>query len=285
MRRNNNAQLPFEAAANKKGFYEEIKEQVPENLAERVEWKPNTWEAEDETRPVKVRDLVALAWIPLNLLNAAKGLPLDIRVTPQNIYRNKGECSKLFDELMRHSDVTKKGDAVRHTLIHPGVKSAFKILGDLPELYDLIYEEFPEAYNSHSRRFRSKPIVKLYDPEGRRDAKATGKDIAGFTAAEPMTPFMRRTVRAKPGSKPCIYPEGLIVPLVYGLQGLMEVANGKVKWVVDNPSAFVRKVLPRIAGPYAMVLEFAGWDPQKIAKAPESHEFAVQQFQQTLNGK
>ncbi|HEY1684107.1 MAG TPA: hypothetical protein VGG19_05050 [Tepidisphaeraceae bacterium] len=282
--RNNNAQLPLEAAANKKGFYEEIKEQVPEDLSIRVEWKPNTWEAEGETHPVKVRDLVALAWIPLNLLDDEKALPVRIRVSPQNIYRNKGECSKLFDDLMRNSEVTKKGDASRHRLIHAGVKSAFKVLGDLPELYDQIYEDFPDAFNSHNRRFRSNPIVKLYDPEGRQDARAAGKDVSGFTATEPLTPFMRRAVHAKGTSKPCSYPEGLIVPLVYGLQGLMEVANGKIRWAVDNPAAFVRKVLPDVAGQYALVLELGKWDPQKIAKAPESHEFAVQQFRNSLRG-
>ena len=79
--------------------------------------------------------------------------------------------------------------------------------------------------------------------------------------------------------------EGLIVPLVYGLQGLMEVRNGKVRWAVESPSSFVRKILPEIAGQYALVLELGKWDPQKIAKAPESHEFAVQQFRNVLRDK
>jgi hypothetical protein len=277
--RNNNAQLPLEAAANKKGFYDEIKKQVPDDLAARVEWRPNTWEDEEEKRPVKVRDLVALAWIPLNLLNAKEGLPLDVSVSPQNIYRNKGECSKLFDVLMGHEKVTRKGEASRHRLIHAGVRSAFKILGDLPHLYDLIYEEFPEAYNSHGRRFRANPIVKLYDPEGRQAARSAGKDISGFTATVPVTPFLRLPVRAPGGgSKPCSYPEGLIMPLVYGLQGLMRVTNGKVHWVVDDPAGFVSEVLPEVAGAYQLVLEMAKWDPQKIAKNPASHEFAVRQF-------
>jgi hypothetical protein len=276
--RNNNAQLPLEASANKKGFYDEIKKQVPEELAARVEWRPNTWEAEDEDYPVKVRDLVALAWIPLNLLNAEKALPTNISISAQNIYRNKGECSKLFDMLMGHNKVTKKAEAARHQLIHSGVKSAFKIAGDLPGLYDLIYEEFPEAYNSHGRRFRANPIVKLYDPEGRAAARAAGKDVTGFTATRPVTPFLRRPVEAPGSSKPCSYPDGLIMPLVYGLQGLMEVVDGKVQWVVDDPIEFVKEVLPEIAGSYQLVIEMAKWDPQKIAKNPASHEFAVQQF-------
>jgi hypothetical protein len=276
--RNNNAQLTIEAAANKKGFYDEIKDHMSDDLAARVEWRPNTWEDEEEDRPVKVRDLVALAWIPLNLLSKKGSLPLEIEVSAQNIYRNKGECSKQFDFLMGHDKVTKKGDASRHRLVHRGVKSAFKLLGDLPAIYDLIYEEFPEAYNSHGKRFRANPIVKLYDPAGRQAAREAGKDISGFTATQPLTPFLRQPVAAPAGSKPCSYPDGLIMPLVYGVQGLMKVTDGEVHWGVDDPLAFVHEVLPEIAGAYQLVLEMAKWDPQKIAKNPASYEFAVRQF-------
>jgi hypothetical protein len=278
--RNNNAQLPREAAANKKGFYEEIKEQVPEDLHSRVEWRPNTWEDEDEKRPVKVRDLVALSWIPLNLLYDKGGLPPNVvaKVSPQNVYRNKGECSKQFDLLMSHSSITEKIEASQHRLKHPGVKSAFEVLGLIPELYDVIYEEFPDAYNSHGKRFRANPIVKLYDPEGRKAAREQGKDLSGYTTQEPLTPFLRYPVRAKNGSRPCSYPEGLIVPLVYGLQGLMEVRNGKVVWVVEDPVGFTQQILPEIAGSYQLVLEMGKWDPQKISKNPATYEFAVQQF-------
>lgn len=280
--RNNNAQLPQEAAANKKGYYDEIKEQVPKELAVRVEWRPNTWEDEDEKRPVKVRDLVALSWIPLNLLNQNEALPFDISVSPQNIYRNKGECSKMFDVLMGDENVTEKDRNARHRLIHSGIKSAFKILGDLPELYDLIYEEFPDAYNTHNKRFRANAIVKIYDPEERKARRAAGKDVSGYTATRPLTPFFRRPVETQNNSKPCSYPDGLIMPLVYGLQGLMEVADGKVRWAIKDPIKFVQKRLPKIAGSYQLVLEMAKWDPQKIAKNQASHEFAVQQFRSLI---
>lgn len=283
--RNNNVQLPNEASANKKGYFDELRDQVPKELADRTEWKPNTWEDAEETRPVKPRDLVALSWIPLNLLSEESGLPGDLKVSPQNIYRNKGECQRLFEDLMSQQGVTEKSANSKHILIHEGLRSAFKIAGDLPELYDLIYEEFPDAYNEHNRRFRANPIVKLYDPQGRKDALAAGKEVSGFTATLPLTPFMRRPVRARSGSKPCSYPEGLIVPLVYGLQGIMQVHRGKVRWAVDDPAAFVRSALPLVAGSYQLVLEMAKWDPQKIAKQPESHQFAVQQFRNALRAK
>ncbi len=273
--RNNNAQLTQEAKANKRGFYDAIRALVPDEFAHRVEWRPNTWEDESEKRPIKIRDLIALGWIPLNLLNEEDELPIDVSVTPQNIYRNKGECSAKFDELMEDDDVTEQQENSRHLLVHKGVESAFKILADLPDLYDQIYKEFPEAYNSNGYRFGSKPIVKLYEPERRKQAKAAGKDVSGYTTTQPRTPFMRHPVTYN-------YPEGLIIPLVYGLKGLMEVKNGKVVWAVDDPAKFLRRHLKSIAGTYTLVLDMGKWDPQKISKNPASHEFAVNEFRRAL---
>src|SRR3546814_12237864 len=91
--RNNNAQLTQETKSNKLGFYTEIRERLDSAIASRVEWKSNEWES-SEARPIKVRDLLALAWIPLNKANEAELLPFDISVTPQNIYSNTGERSE-----------------------------------------------------------------------------------------------------------------------------------------------------------------------------------------------
>ncbi|WP_422009366.1 hypothetical protein [Reyranella sp.] len=274
--RNNNAQLPIEAKSNKQGFYDAIRSEVSEAFSNRVEWKPNTWEDDSEKRPVKVRDLVALAWIPLNALSEARALPTDIRVSPQNTYRNKGECSVRFEELMSRDDVTEELQGARRKLHHAGVASAFKILADIPELYDQIYEEFPTAYNEGGKRFAANPIVKIYDPAKRKAAKAAGKDASGYMTTEPKTPFFRNGTR-------CSYPEGLIVPLIYGLKGLMVVERGKVRWAVRDPSAFVKANLPRIAEAYQLVMNMARWDPQKISKDPNSYEFAVREFQNALS--
>jgi len=141
------------------------------------------------------------------------------------------------------------------------------------------------ATDASVKRFRANPIVKMYDPDARQVALSAGKDVSGFTATRPLTPFLRRPVHAKSGSKRCSYPEGLIVPLVYGLQGFMEVHRGKVRWAVDDLCSFVRDALPMIARAYQLVLEMAKWDPQKIAKNPASHEFAVRQFRGELCSK
>jgi hypothetical protein len=43
--------------------------------------------------------------------------------------------------------VSKPTNGPIHELHNPAVYSALKVLGDLPELYDWIYAEFPHAYN------------------------------------------------------------------------------------------------------------------------------------------
>ena len=273
--RNNNAQLPIEAKSNKQGFYDAIKDVLPDEFAHRVEWKPNSWEDDSERRPIKARDLVALAWIPLNVLHEKNALPIDISVMPQNIYRNKGECSKKFEILMGDDNVTRKEQGAKRTLKHQGVRSAFEVLADLPKLYDYVYKDFPRAYNEGNRRFAANPIVKIYDPEKRRSVRSEGKDATGYVTTQPRTPFFRDEVRNK-------YPEGLVVPLIYGLKGLMEVKEGRVCWSVDDPLEFVKTNLSLIAESYQLVMNMARWDPQKISKDPNSYEFAVREFKNAL---
>lgn len=267
--RNNNAQLTQETKSNKLGFYNEIRERLDPAIAARVEWKSNEWES-SEARPIKVRDLLALAWIPLNKANEAGLLPLDISVTPQNIYRNKGECSKQFDKLMLNPSVSEPRDGPTHELTNETVASCFDILADLPALYDQIYAEFPEAYNSNNYRFGSSTIVKMYDPVKRE----TAKDKSAYVATEPTTHYLNKPVYYR-------YPDGLIMPLVYGLKGLMEIEGDRIIWAT-NPSDFVKLYLRDIAGAYRLVLDMARFDPQKLAKNQASHEFAVGEFEKAL---
>jgi hypothetical protein len=282
--RNNNAALTQEAKSEKRGFYDEMRNQMPETFARRVEWRPNTWEDESEDRPIKVRDLVAQSWIPLNLLSAHGALPSQISVTPQNIYRNKGECSQKFEQLMMRPEVTRREDDGRHVLIHDGVKSALRIVADLPALFDDLYKLFPEAYNNREsderRRFGSNGVVQIYDPKRRAELKSQGKDASSYIAIQPVTPFFREAISYR-------YPDGLIAPLLYGLQGIMAVKKGKVVWAVKGPRDFVAENMTRIAKAYSMVLDFGkagdgSWDPQRIAKNPTAHEFAVKEFRSAL---
>lgn len=267
--RNNNAQLTQETKSNKLGFYTEIRERLDPAIASRVEWKSNEWES-SEARPIKVRDLLALAWIPLNRANEADLLPLNISVTPQNIYRNKGECSKQFDKLMMHPAVSEPRDGPAHELINGTVASCFDILADLPKLYDKIYADFPHAYNANGYRFGAHTIVKMYDPPRR----AAAKDKSVYVVAQPLTHFLSQPVEYR-------YPDGLIMPLVYGLKGLMKIDDNSVVWSTD-PFKFLDLYFREIAGAYRLVLDMARFDPQKLSKNQASHEFAVGEFEKAL---
>ena len=249
--RNNNVELKMETRANQKGFYEEFRKALPREIAERFEWKTN------DGGDIKVRDLIALAWIPLSLLT----LPIDIKISPQNIYRNKGDCVKHFDELMSHSSVSKRSDGdYTHELSNSAVHSALVIAAQLPRLYDEIYLAFPDAYNGNGEgRFGRLGVVKM------------AKDMR----SKPTTPFTLRDTDYS-------YPEGLIMPIVYGLKALMEVdENGCVRWKQD-PLKFLRAHLETIVKKYRVVMDAFRADPQKVGKHEGSYELVLDAFETEL---
>lgn len=241
--RNNNVELTLETKANKKGFYEYLRKSLPKKISDRVEWKSN------DGGEVKVRDIISLAWIPLSVID----LPVDIKIPPQNIYRNKGGCAQEFDRLMSDEAVSKVTDGdYTHELHHSGVHSALVIAGQLPALYDKIYREFPDAYNVNDGRFGKINIVKL------------AKDMR----AKPTSHFTDEEVEYS-------YPDGLIFPLVYGLKALMEKdAKGQVRWKED-PSKFLDDCLESIVKKYRVVLDAYKFDPQKIGKNEGSYDLVV----------
>ena len=261
--RNNNAQLTTETRANQKGFYDEIRKRLTKDIAERVEWKANVWDS-DEKRPVKVRDLVALSWIPLLRLHDEGMLPteteagskLNFGLSPQKIYASKGECSKLFDTLMEHPDVTNTHDSPQHEMHNVSIGSAFDILADLPELYDWIYLHLGEAYNRAGGSFGRIKVVK---------APARAGHFSHYT---------RQDAKYR-------YPEGFIMPLVYGLKALMIVKDDLVTWGVD-PRKFLERNFDSIVKAFRMPLEMANWDPQKLGKNENSYNFVESEFEKAL---
>ena len=212
-----------------------------------MEWKTN------DGGDIKVRDLVSLAWIPLSVVK----LPIDIKMPPQNIYQKKGECIRLFDQLMSDEAVSKPtGGEYTHELHNTVVGSALVLAGRLPELYDKIYRDFPEAYNAAGGRFGGLSIVK----------------VAEKMRSKPTTHFTNTEVAYA-------YPDGLIMPLVYGLKALMAVdANGCVKWNED-PSRFLDRHLEPIVKKYKVILEAFRYDAQKIAKNEGSYSLVLDAFE------
>jgi len=248
--RNNNVQLTLETKANKKGFYEDLREALPKQIADRVEWKTN------DGGEIKARDLIALAWIPLSTI----GLDYLPTFPPQNIYRNKGECAKLFDELMSDDRVSKPTDGEYTREVHnKAVRSALAMTGKLPALYDKIYADFPYAYNDNEGKFGKISIVKMAE-------KMKTKPTSYFT------------------DKPVdySYPDGLIMPLVYGLKALMTLtADGEVTWTQD-PKKFLDNHLAQIVRKYRVILEAFRFDPQKVGKNEGSYELVLDAFKTEL---
>lgn len=271
--RNANTEVKPEAFQNKLGFYDVLKEALPVELSQRVEWKPGVVEERD-AKPISVRDIVALAWIPLNLANENKLLPADISVLPQNIYRNKQECSDKFMLLMKRDDVTEPigGQAGQaRQLKNPTVESCLQIAGDLPRLYDLIYEYFPRFYNDGKHRFGRRNVVKMYDPEKLKQLKADNKDASGYTGIRPVTPFFQRSPRDLKWK----YPDALIIPFVTGLSALMKVDDGQVVWASSDIEGTVLEKLEKAAPLFDGLLDAYQWDPQRFAKSQSTHTQAA----------
>lgn len=253
--RNNNVELTLETRANKKGYYEDLRQSLPESIKNRVEWKTN------DGGDIKVRDLIALAWIPLSALAPSLDFEIPKIPPPQNIYRNKGECAKIFDELMSLDQVSEQTDGEYTRTVHnEQIRSALKLAASLPVLYDKIYREFPVAYN--------------YDGYGRFGKIAVVK-MAKDMRTQPTTYFTGTEVEYS-------YPDGLIMPLVYGLKALIEVdEEGLVKWK-QPPKKFIAKHLPFIVKRYRPILEAYRFDPQKVGKNEGSYDLVIDAFESAL---
>lgn len=256
--RNNNVQLTEETKAAKRGFYDEIRRLLPEDLAAKIEWKTN------DGGDIKSRDIISLAWIPLSVLE----LPDGIRVNPNQIYRNKAVCVEAFNKLMEHEDVSAPSEGYTHQLENPAVLSAFELLSTLPKLYDQLYADLPEAYNRAGGHFGRIGAVKMYDASKLKESNPK------YLRRQPATPFF-----GLPINYTC--PDGFLVPLIYGVRALIKKKDGLLAWKVD-PGVFLKNNLTDIARSYKLVIEMAGFDPQKVGKNISAYEFAEAAIQAQL---
>jgi hypothetical protein len=249
--RNNNAQLKQETKSNQEGLYEPLKNSIPKKISDRIEWKSN-----QEGGEIKAADVVALAWIPLSALDVEVTDPLGkiAPPSPTATYSSKGDCVNRYHRYMSSPIVTT--DTVPREMKSNAVISALKLAGDLPELFDLIYELFPAMYNNKDGKFGAIAAVKKLNTK-------KGKKF---------TKYMEKSVEYR-------YPEGFINPLVYGLKSLMKLdAKGEISWVTD-PVKFVREHLPTITEGYMGVIKENNMDPQKVGKSPLAYDHALNAFE------
>lgn len=254
--RNNNVQLTEETKANKAGYYDLIRESIDELLVPQVEWKTN-----DGGR-IKVRDLVALTWIPLSRIE--EDLPGKSEFNPVNIYSNKGACTSAFNTLVESDEVSRRLKGDIREISHPGVKSAIRMMRDIPRLFDFIYAEFPEAYNEASPGFGRMNTVRVFDPN-----KTTANDPK----------YLSRPPRSKYYQHECKYdyPEGFMMPLVWGLGELMTYEDGEVKWRT-SPDTFLKRNLKKTLEVFYGVIQLSTYDPQKVGKTQASYTLVANDF-------
>lgn len=263
--RNNNVQLQITAKSNQRGYFDTLRELMEKEnpeISKRIEWKTN------DGGDIKAQDLIALAWIPLQLISEVKddkGRVIE-PVSPQKLYSAKGSCLKQFEKLMSSPDVTRETSCdYKRELKNTEVCSAFEVAVQIPALYDYIYAKFPECYNQADGKYgRITSVAKMN--EGR--------------CAKKVTPFT---------NKPVDYmnPEGFIVPLVYGLLALMEKTKvggySRIQWKTD-PVPFLEQHLVEIVKYYKGAISMCDYDPQKIGKNAQSYTQAISAFRMALAG-
>ncbi|HEU0173777.1 MAG TPA: hypothetical protein VFV58_05895 [Blastocatellia bacterium] len=159
-------------------------------------------------------------------------------------------------------------DQILYELKNPAVSSAFALLKDLPQLYDQIYMEFPDAYNRADGKFGRISSVKCYSP-----GKYT-ENPQKYLRSQPTSTFYNAPMDYQ-------YADGFIMPLVYALSALMIEEDGRLKWRLD-PYVFLQQYLSSIVEKYKGILELSHWDPQTVGKKDVFYSMAKQQFEHCL---
>lgn len=258
--RNHNHELDLSTKENQRGYFEALKEVLERHnpqIAARVRWKTNT------EGDVKAIDLVAVSWIALNLVEPVRderNINKKVEpVAPTQIFSAKAACMSQFDKLMGSPDVTVESkDNYRRVLMNDEVKSAFEVAVQLPELYDYIYEQFPRLYNQSGGSYGGITAVKNVNKKTKKVTPFSGKEIDTLS------------------------PEGFLIPLLYGLQTLMEAAidsNGQriIRWK-QAPMPYLVNNLGRIVKEYRELIVAFDWDPQKVGKSKHSYTTALRLF-------
>ncbi len=254
--RNNNVQLRIEAKANQAGYFDYLKEVLQKDVSQNVEWKTN------EGGKIKVGDIVALAWVPLGVVEE---LPKDSEErevsapVPQNLYRSKGDCVSRFERLMSSQEVFPPGQTAK-VPASISVKSALDVAVKMPQLFDYIYANVPGLYNSEA--------------SGKWGRITANKKMNQNSKIQHVTPFTGTNVEWR-------VPEGFIWPYVYGLRALLEVDGETVRWKVD-PADFLKKHLAEIVPQISLFMAPLDYDPQKFGKSIEVYRLAQNVFESVL---
>ena len=100
---------------------------------------------------------------------------------------------------------------------------------------DVIYREFPNAYNNISSAFGNISSVKIYD----KNKKPGGS-------------YLRKAPKTKYYDNECKYQysDGFVVPIFASLYTMMSIHYNKVEWTVSNPDQFIKDHLTEFVENY-----------------------------------
>lgn len=243
--RNNNDSLSSTTKHEHKKYYEILKTSLDVNINQKVEWKDN-----DVGKSIKSQDIIAMSLIPLYALQEAGKLPEGSpKINPVSIYSSKSSCVETYNAIIRAEYKRNSSEEVSD----PYLISAFSLMKDLPFLYDLIYKEFPKAYNSNSGAFGRISCVKLFDPQKKADGKT-------YLRAKPKTKFYEAECDYK-------YPDGFIMPIFGALSEWMEVKGNQLQWKMISPSASIEEKLKKFTEMFiAVSIKDNDYNPQSVGK-------------------
>lgn len=255
--RNNNASLTAGTKANYRGHYEILKDHLDEEIRDLIRWKDG-----DSGKRINRDEIVAMSLIPLKAVQENNLLKGDIPpINLVNIYSSKGKCvdifSSAFEAYASEKDKTKVSD--------PLFLGALKLMKDLPELYDLIYKEFPHAYNRHSSRFGGISCVGRYEE---------GKSGDNFLSRQPLTKYYKN---------PCDYryPDGFIIPVICGLTALIDVKADTVEWKT-NPFQFIEEHLTEAVELLVGTIKDNGYNPNVVGKNKGAYDIVKRMIELIL---
>ena len=217
--RNNNDSLSETTKHDHRQYYEILKQSLDPIIRDKVEWKDN-----DVGISIDSKQIIAMSLIPFLAIQRDKALDDLPRINPVNLYSSKASCVTALNTIIK-IERDKNGS---NEINHPLLISAFKMLKDLPRLFDLIYSEFPNSYNEISPGFGRIAKVRLYD---------VGEKAGGsYLRNKPKTKYYERTCKYQ-------YPEGFIMPIFCSIYEMMEVNDNQLVWKVANPDSFIKENL------------------------------------------
>lgn len=242
--RNQNAQLAAEAVANQSGTFDVLKRALPANISNEVAWRTN------DKGHLDPRTIVALSWVTLATVPTLSKYGIQ-PLGGTTAYSSKAEALNRFSSLMGADGATRRtAEGTSLEVVDPYLESAFKMVNQVLQCYDLIFKGFRAAYNANNGSF------------GR------------ISAVEKISKRKNRTLFSQEEVLYDVPPTGFMMPVVFSLQALVKVddANRTLKWLVD-PVEFYGDPnnLKELIGALKPIIEMADWDPQRVGKGGASY--------------